>query len=222
MKIESIGGGLGTAAATTATGSELGQEDFLALMVAQFKNQDPFKPMENGDFLGQMAQFSSVSGLQELNARFESLASALGGDQAIGAAQLIGREGLFPGPQLQTAEAGEQVNAAVYGAHPGGVTVEVIDASGQTIRQLGIEAGGIGVNRFAWDGRDERGALAPAGSYTLRAYTRQGGQQAELPTLIAARIEGIAFGGSGGVELNVRGLAPQALSSVREITANEI
>ena len=71
-----------------ARNDELGQSDFLTLMITQFKNQDPFKPMENGEFLGQLAQFSTVSGIDSLNASFAGLTESLQGEQALQAAVL--------------------------------------------------------------------------------------------------------------------------------------
>ena len=61
----------------TNKANELGLNTFLKLMVTQLNNQDPFKPMENGDFLGQIAQFGSVTGLEQLNDNFESLAASI-------------------------------------------------------------------------------------------------------------------------------------------------
>ena len=71
---------------------ELGQDEFLTLMIAQFKNQDPFEPMTNGDFLGQLAQFSTVSGISELQTSFDTLAGAISGEQALQAGSLVGKD----------------------------------------------------------------------------------------------------------------------------------
>jgi len=76
--------------------ARLGQEEFLELMIAQLQNQDPFEPMENGNFLAQMAQFGTVSGIQELQQSFESLSSSLVSNQALQAAALVGRQVLAP------------------------------------------------------------------------------------------------------------------------------
>ena len=62
---------------------ELGQEDFLTLMITQFRNQDPFEPMDNGEFLGQLAQFSTVNGIESLNSSFSGLSSAMQDNQAL-------------------------------------------------------------------------------------------------------------------------------------------
>ena len=80
----------------TNKATDLGLNTFLKLMVTQLNNQDPFKPMENGDFLGQIAQFGSVTGLEKLNQNFESLAGSITSGQALQARGLVEREVLVP------------------------------------------------------------------------------------------------------------------------------
>ena len=79
--------GLGaTAAAKKKSSTELGQQDFLSLMTAQLKNQDPTKPLDNNEFMSQMAQFSTVSGISDLNKSFATFASSLYSNQSLQAA----------------------------------------------------------------------------------------------------------------------------------------
>ena len=75
---------------------QLGQEDFMDLMLTQMNNQDPFKPMENGEFLTQMAQFSAVSGLKDIKESFQGLADTMQSNQALQAASMVGRKVLVP------------------------------------------------------------------------------------------------------------------------------
>ena len=86
--------GLGFDVPKAAREGDLGQEDFLHLMLTQLKNQDPFKPMESGEFLGQLAQFGTVQGLAGLQTSFDSLASSLVSNQALQASSLVGRSAL--------------------------------------------------------------------------------------------------------------------------------
>src|SRR3954466_13522688 len=86
--------------AKNAKKTELGQEDFLALMVAQLKNQDPFKPLDPSQYVGQLAQFSSVSGLSSMNQQLTNLTSSLRGNQVLDGAGLIGRTVIAPGKQV--------------------------------------------------------------------------------------------------------------------------
>lgn len=84
-------------ATTTATSAALGQSDFLTLMLAQLKNQDPLQPMENGEFLAQLAQFSTVGGIEKVNETLESLGDGMKDFRIATAANLLGHEVLVPG-----------------------------------------------------------------------------------------------------------------------------
>ncbi len=92
--IEQVFGVNSTSSATKPT-KELGQEDFLKLLVAQLKNQDPNNPADNGEFLGQIAQFSMVSGIDDLGVSFDGIASSLYTSQAMQAAELVGKHVLI-------------------------------------------------------------------------------------------------------------------------------
>src|SRR5690554_4565292 len=86
--------------------NELGQEDFLKLMVTQMRNQDPFAPMDNGQFLAQMAQFSAASGIGELQKSFEAFQQSMAASQTLSAASLVGREVMVESPEGHLSEGG--------------------------------------------------------------------------------------------------------------------
>ena len=96
----------------TSGDAELGSADYLTLMVAQIQNQDPFSPMENGQFVAELAQFSTVSGIEDLNQNFSTLAASISSDQTLQASGLIGRDVLLNQP-TGYAEAGEGLGGAV-------------------------------------------------------------------------------------------------------------
>lgn len=81
----------------TASAAAIGQEDFLTLMLAQLKNQDPLQPMENGEFLAQLAQFSTVGGIEQVNETLLSLGQGMADFRIATAANLLGHEVLVPG-----------------------------------------------------------------------------------------------------------------------------
>ena len=132
----SVGGyeslGLGTAVQSSKK-SEIGQADFLKLMTTQLQAQDPFKPMDSSQFLGQIAQFSQVSGLQDLNSAFAGLASSLTANQTLQGAALVGREVLVAGSRLNLGSEGS-VSGAIEVPQSGWLSVEISDASGQVVR----------------------------------------------------------------------------------------
>lgn len=80
-----------------ATSAALNQKDFLTLLTAQLKNQDPLKPMDNGEFLAQMAQFSTVSGIEKVNDTLTGMASSTRDARMATATNLLGHQVLVPG-----------------------------------------------------------------------------------------------------------------------------
>ncbi len=209
----------GTTQTTESSKDKLGQKDFLKLMVAQLKNQDPLKPMENGDFLGQMAQFSSVTGLQDLQASFNQLAGVMQSNQALQASALVGRSALVPGNAAVLASSGQTVSGAVdLPASTSDVALAVTDQSGTVIRLMSMGPQASGLASFQWDGKTDAGELAPPGRYKIVANAMLDGKVQAVDTLVAARVESVTLG-RGGQEstLNLAGLGSLEMSKVRQI-----
>jgi flagellar basal-body rod modification protein FlgD len=205
---------------TTKGGQELGQEEFLSLMITQLKNQDPFKPMESGEFLGQLAQFGTVSGLGELQASFNSLAGSLVSGQALQAAGLVGRMALVQS-DIAPLTAGATVDAAVdLPSATGGLHVEVRDAAGVVVRHIELGAQPAGLVRFSWDGKTDGGAAAPPGEYTLVATFASGDGSEVADTFVAAEVDSVMFG-PGGFTVELRGVGEVPFTAIREIRNNE-
>lgn len=206
---------------TTAPQSEgrLNQEAFLELMIAQFRNQDPFKPMENGDFLGQLAQFGTVSGIEDLQQSFGSLANSLYSDQALQASGLIDRTVLVPRDVgVLSAQAG-LAGAVELPASTGALAVQVKDANGALVRRIDLGTQQAGLVRFEWDGLNASGERMPPGNYQLEAISATAGANEQVPMLIEARVDSVTLGNAGGVLLNLEGLGEQALADVKRIGA---
>jgi flagellar basal-body rod modification protein FlgD len=186
--------------------NQLGQEDFLKLMVTQMTHQNPLKPMENTEFLTQMAQFGTVSGIQALQKSFTDFANAIGSDQTLQAAGLIGRKVLVPGDQALLA-AGEEVQGAVELKKPAtAITLKILDASGVPIRTLELGAHDQGQVEFKWDGLKDDGTLADPGTYRFQAEGLIEGEHVQLATLVVAPVESIAASPSGyGLKVEVPG-----------------
>ena len=204
---------------SAATEGALQQEDFLELMVAQFSNQDPFKPMENGDFLGQLAQFGTVSGIEELQESFETVASSLYSDQALQASTLIDHEVLAPGT-VGVLDSGGSIQGAVeLATSTAGVDVRITNAAGVQVGRVQLPTQGAGLARFEWDGLDEAGQQVAPGQYRLEAVSRGNGVNEQLPMLVQARVESVSLGGGGGILLDLEGLGELSLSDVRRISS---
>lgn len=197
---------------------KLGQKDFLKLMVAQLKNQDPMKPMENGDFLGQMAQFSSVTGLQELQASFNQLAGVMQSNQALQASALVGRSVLVPGNAAVLSPGRMVLGAVDLPASTADVMLTVTDQNGQIIRAMNMGQQVSGLAGFQWDGKSDAGDMAPAGRYKIAANAVIDGKMQVVDTLVAVQVESVTLG-RGGQEstLNLAGSGSLEMSKVRQI-----
>ncbi len=195
---------------------ELGQEEFLKLMTAQMNNQDPMKPMEDGEFFSQIAQFSSVAGIQELQGSFAQVASALQSNQALQASTMVGRtvmipsgEAVFDGETAVSGKVGVENSTSA-------LTINIYDTSGQLVRSKQLGSQSSGVVDFSWDGRNDAGEQLGAGNYTVEAIAQTGGESIELGTLLAEKVESVTLG-NDGVTLDLASDRSVPLSGVKQV-----
>lgn len=196
----------------------LGQEDFLRLMVAQLRNQNPLQPMENGEFLTQIAQFGTVSGVRQLNAAFEALTESLYSSQTLQAAALVGRTVLVPGGELHLEAGGTAALAAELPSASAQVRAVIRNAAGEVVRTLELGSRAAGLVEFEWDGLTDGGEEAPTGRYAVSVEALLDGRAEAVETLVAARVESVTLRQGGrGLALNLHGLGSVDLSEVRRI-----
>ncbi|MDH5231416.1 MAG: flagellar hook assembly protein FlgD [Gammaproteobacteria bacterium] len=198
----------------------LGQEDFLNLMITQMKNQDPMKPMENGEFIGQMAQFSSVSGLNDIKNSFSELNNALISNQALQASSMVGRFVMVPSHQGYLPEGeGERFFGAVdLESSTSNLNINIRAKSGELIKTIALGSQPEGLKRFSWDGTNSAGEMMPAGDYELTATVYRDGEDVGVQTMFLAPVESVSLGNGGkGMRLNVSGLGSMSMDQVKEI-----
>lgn len=191
--------------------TEMGQEDFLRLMTEQLKNQDPLKPMDNAEFLGQMAQFSTVKGIEQLNNGIANLGFLMGESQALQAASMVGRTA-YIGTDRAVLEGESGVRGSVTATAPGPITIEVRTPSGQLVRSFVVEGGSSGSADFHWDGMNAQGQRAAPGDYRITA-SRNGTATA---VQVATRIDSVSYTPQG-VVLNLVGIGPTTFDRVTRI-----
>jgi len=197
---------------------ELGQDAFLELMITQMNNQDPFKPMENGEFLTQIAQFSQVSGINELQSSFSQLAGSLTSSQALQASGLVGRNVLVPSEVGVLPQGGAMRGTIDLPTDTSQLVLSVVGAGGEVIRSIEMGAQSKGDIAFAWDGITNAGTVAPSGRYGIRAEFQSGEHSVAAQTYVTAGVDSVTIGGAGqGLTLNLTGLGQIGFSEVREI-----
>ena len=213
----------GTPAANNASRSsgakpkdQLGQAEFLELMIAQLKNQDPFKAMDPSQFLGQLAQFGTVSGIQEMQTAFGTLSESMRSSQVLDGATMVGREVLVASEGVSLAAEGSVRGAVEIPASSSAVQVSVTDAAGQLVRRMTLPEG-TGLTQFEWDGITDNGVRAPAGEYSFEAVANVGGQAESLETLMSSRVSSVTIDASRGLILNTSTLGARSLNEVRRV-----
>ncbi|MEL6868248.1 MAG: flagellar hook assembly protein FlgD [Pseudomonadota bacterium] len=211
---------LGITSPTTGPETQsVGQTQFLELMLAQFENQDPFEPMENGEFLSQLAQFSTASGIEELQTAFSDFSTSIYSDQALQAASLVGRDVLVASELVRTSGAGESVNGAIeIDGASGSVTLDVLDASGQLVQTLELGVQQPGNAAFSWNGTDADGASVAPGIYQFNARVVRADQVESVPTMVRTNVGSVTLGRNGeGVTINSGSLGVFSFADVRQI-----
>lgn len=137
--------------AASTTQSMLNQQDFLTLMTTQLKNQDPLKPMENGEFLAQMAQFSTVSGIEKVNETLTGLSGGIRDFRMATATNLLGHQVLVPGNLARPDDAGTVHGVVDLPEDAQGVIVTYADPdTGEILHSENLGAQKTGLVGFGW------------------------------------------------------------------------
>ncbi|MEO7207377.1 MAG: flagellar hook capping FlgD N-terminal domain-containing protein [Steroidobacteraceae bacterium] len=215
-------GGTGTGStgsASATSGTTLGGTDFLTLMLAQLKNQDPTSPVDSHTFLSQLAQLSEVQGITSLNTSFSALSSSLSSSQALQASSLLGHQALV-NSSTSNLTAGATVTGAVNVPQTTSqVVLNISDASGALVSQINLGAQSAGLTSFSWNGTTNSGSQAPTGTYTLTAQYAGAASGTAATTLVNGTVESVSMGaGSTGLTLNVAGIGSVPFSSVQQIS----
>lgn len=198
--------------------SDSGESDFLKLLVAQLNNQNPLAPQENGEFLSQLAQFSTVEGVEKLNATFEQFSSSMLSNQALQATALVGRSVQIPS-DIGQLNSGQALTGTVdLPASTANLNLNIYDESGALVRQLPMGGHSAGKVNFSWDGFDNDGVALPSGNYRVVADANLGDSAVQVSTYVNVNVDSVTMGQSGGVILNLEGsLGTVALNDVLQI-----
>lgn len=197
------------------TGVDATQDRFLKLLVTQMKNQDPLNPMDNAQVTSQMAQLSTVSGIDKLNSTMESLIGSVKTAQSYQASSMIGHNVLVAGNEVSTTGEGGFFGVDLpIGADK--LTITIKSAAGATIRTLQLGAQESGTLPLNWDGYADDGSIAPTGSYKFEVAATISGQSATADALSYAKVMSIS-NSTSGIKLNLSNLSSVSTSDVKEI-----
>lgn len=194
---------------------ELGKDAFLQLMIAQLQNQDPLSPAKGEDFIAQLAQFSSVEGIQNINSGIDELATAFRSSQALEASALVGRQVQVSSDTATLSSSGPVKGTIDLATSVSNLKLVIEAPDGQIVKtQTFGSSSSSGELDFIWDGSDDSGVRVDNGQYRIRATALVDGESADLPVAVGANVNSVTIGQNDSMILNIEGVGAVPLSEV--------
>lgn len=201
------------------------EERFLTMLITQLQNQDPMNPMENDQITSQLAQLSTVQGIQQLNDTLLALSGQMDMSQSMQAANLIGKDVLVPGSKIAVGT--DATNPDVKVATPFGidlmspatdVKVRILDGSGRMVREMEVDITEVGVYSLEWDGLDDSGLPVPDGAYHVEVVATTGENNAPVAAeaLRSGLVNSVAYT-TQGLRLDLGLAGDYSLLDIRKI-----
>jgi flagellar basal-body rod modification protein FlgD len=193
----------------SGTGQTLNEANFFQLLTAQLEHQDPLNPMSGDQFAAELAQFSTASGVQNLQ-------TYVSGQEAVG---LVGHNVAVAGNTLVLGQSGTAAGAFNLSAAAKNVTVAVTDATGKTVASLNLGAMPAGTQTFSWNGAGANGSTLASGNYgfSVKVAGASGAAVSATPYAVVP-VTGVGLGGQSGPVLDVGGgLTSVPLSAVQQV-----
>lgn len=209
--VANVGSTTSSSSASGTTTAQDVQDRFLKLLVTQMKNQDPLNPLDNAQITSQMAQLSTVTGIEQLNDTLSAYTKA----QSFQAVNLIGHTVLAPGNDIQLSSSKGAAGFELASAADT-VKVSVLDSSGNLVKQLDLGAQNSGLVAFSWDGTNTAGETVADGTYTYKVAASSGGTAVSATSLALGTVGSVLMDGSTAT-LNVSGIGSVDLADIRQV-----
>jgi flagellar basal-body rod modification protein FlgD len=183
--------------AKSASGSagmpQISQSDFLSLIIAQLKSQDPTQPADPNQFVNELASLSEVSGINGMQSSIGNLSSTMQSSQLLTGTSLIGHQVLAAGTTASLATGGSVSGAVAAPSGATSVTIQVTDSSGALVKTIQVAPSSTALTSFKWDGTTNSGAAAPAGTYTFSAAATTGSTQTSVSPFLASTVNSVTI-----------------------------
>jgi flagellar basal-body rod modification protein FlgD len=221
--LQSTVNGTSTTSATTDAVSET-EDRFMKVLIAQMQNQDPLNPLDNAQITSQLAQLSTVSGINKLNTTLEALQASMTTSQSLQATDMIGHGVFVAGSSVAlstiTSTSGTTSMQGVLGANLAGaadsVTLTIRDSSGKSVYTESLGAQTAGILTYAWDGKTTSGTTAAAGKYTFEIAATSAGEKVTATSLSFGEVTSVTNSSTGAL-LNVNNIGAVTASDVVQI-----
>jgi flagellar basal-body rod modification protein FlgD len=190
---------------------------FLNLLCAQLQYQDPLNPVENTEFASQLAQFSSLSELTDMNTSINNMSTVQNSMNSMQALSFIGKQVNGSGNTIDYSGSGGSTIDYNVGSNAADVVVKINNSSGTTVRTVDLTNVQAGDNTYTWDGTSDNGTTLGSGTYTFTiSATDSNGKALTTTTSTSGTVTGVRYD-SGNIYLEV-GDKEVSLSNVSEIT----
>jgi len=177
---------------TSSTTKTLGKDDFLKLFVAQLRSQNPLNPMDNTEFTAQLAQFSSLEQLSNINTQLHDLLLFQNSLQNTLTNNLIGRQVKIPGNEIYLKENGEISYTLPEDVSK--VKISIYDSGGGLVKEVNLGQQTSGEKSYVWDGTDNSGNRLPEGHYQVKVEALDdSGNPVNVSTMVYGTVTGITF-----------------------------
>ncbi len=202
-------------ASNTKTSAADTEDRFLKLLVTQMKNQDPLNPMDNAQVTSQLAQLSTVTGIDKLNATLQALSDSMSLGQSLSATSMIGHGVLISGSSI-TLNDGKAIGGIELAQPADSVKVLIQDATGKLVSTLQMGPQKAGVTPLAWDGQTDAGTTAVNGTYKFSVEAILDGNKIDANALTFGIVNAVTPGVNGAT-LDVGKAGSVAMSAVKQI-----
>ena len=203
-------------AAAASSGKKI-QDQFMTMLAAQIKYQDPTNPMDSSQMTSQLAQISTVDGINQLNTSMAEMSKTMQSGQTYQASGLIGKSILAPGKAFNLVN-GTSAFAVQLPTAASSVMVSIKNAAGETVDSMNLGTQGAGVIPLTWNGKDQAGKALPDGTYTLQVAANTGGKSVNGIGLTYAKVNAVGNDSkTGATQLVLGNGATTPLSSVIQI-----
>ena len=200
----------------------LGQSDFLKLMTTQLQNQDPFAPMENGEFIAQMAQFSTVTGITEMGQTLKGLSDKLNEFRIATATNLLGHSVLVPGNKVRPNSEGEIHGVLDLPRASSATNIVFSNTAGEVVHSIDLGSQASGLVGFSWEDIPKE-LHNQDNPLKVEAFMNgENGRSGVTPSVFAEVLAASTGDSSTGVVLEVKDYGNINASDVRKFRSNNL
>ena len=204
--------------AAKKTNEDMGKQEFLTLFTAQLKNQNPLEPVKNEAFVAQLAQFSQLEALTNMQGSLDKFVTSMSGERMLNSASLIGKKVAVTDTPSQLNAGGSISGSIDLPVGASGVQINVVDSQGRLVKEMIAGPQTPGTMPIAWDGKDAANNPAPAGLYRLSATAVVNGQTSKVPVSTLSTVRAISSNPTdGSVSVEVDGGKTMLLTDVKRV-----